>query len=99
MGFKARILSFNKIQSRVVTGLLIGHNTPRRHFHLFGLSDSPLRRRCGAEDETSAHILCEGEALASLRLVYLGSSVLEPEDIMFISLKAIWVFGKATGLP
>jgi hypothetical protein len=30
-----------------------------------GLSDSPLCR-CGAEDETSAHILGECEALASL---------------------------------
>jgi len=34
-----------------------------------GLSDSPFCRRCGAEDETSAHILCECEALVSLRRV------------------------------
>jgi len=38
-----------------------------------GLSDSPLCRMCGAEDETSAHIRCECEALTSLRLAYLGS--------------------------
>jgi len=31
--------------------------------------DSPLCRRCGAEDETSAHILCECEVLTSLRHV------------------------------
>ena len=30
--------------------------------------------------ETSAHILCECEALALLRLAYLGSFFLEPED-------------------
>jgi len=64
-----------------------------------GLSDNPLCRRCGAEDETSADILCECEALASLRHVYLGSSFLEPEDIKCISLGAIWNFSKATGLP
>jgi len=46
-----------------------------------GVSESPLCKRCGAEDETSAHILCECEALASLRHVYLGSFFLEPEDI------------------
>ena len=63
------------------------------------LSDSPLCRRCGAEEETSAHILCEREALASLRHVYLGSFFLEPEDIKSISLEAIWNFSKATGLP
>jgi hypothetical protein len=30
-----------------------------------GVTNSPLRRRCGVQDETSAHILCECEALAS----------------------------------
>jgi hypothetical protein len=64
-----------------------------------GLTDSPLCRRCGAEDETSAHILCECEALASLTHVYLGSFFLDPEDIKNINLGAIWNFSKATGLP
>jgi len=64
-----------------------------------GLADSPLYRRCGAEDETSAHILCECEALASLRHVYLSSFFLEPEDIKRINLGVIWKFSKATGLP
>ena len=94
-----RLLSFNRTQSRVVTGLLSGHNTLRRHLHLMGLSDSPLCRRCGAEDETSAHLLCECEALASLRHAYLVSSFLEPEDIKDISLGTIWNFSKVTGLP
>jgi hypothetical protein len=79
LGAKARVRSFNRTQSRPVTGLLTGHNTLRRHLHLIGLSDSPMCR-CGAEDETSAHILCECEALASLRHAYLGS-FLDPEDV------------------
>jgi hypothetical protein len=64
-----------------------------------GLSNSPLCRRCGSENETSAHILCECEALASLRHVYLGSVFLEPEDIKSIRLGAIWNFSKVTGFP
>jgi len=48
----------------VVTGLLTGYNTPR-HLHLIGLTNSPLCRRCGAEEETSVHILHECEALPS----------------------------------
>ena len=80
LGAKARILSFNRIQSRAATGLLTEHNALRRHFHLLGLSDSPLCRRCGEEDETSAHFLCECEPLASLRHVHLGFFFLEPED-------------------
>jgi hypothetical protein len=99
LGTKARLLSFNRIQSRAVTGFLTGHNTLRRHLHLMGLTDSPFCRKCGAEDETSAHILCRCEALASLRYAYLGSFFLEPENIKNVSLGAIRNFGKVTGLP
>jgi hypothetical protein len=84
---------------RVVTGFLTGHNTLRRHLFLLELANSPLCRGCGVKEETSAHVLCECEAWASLRHVYLGSFFMEPEDITNIGLGAIWSFGKATGLP
>ena len=58
-----------------------------------GLSASPLCRGCGAEDETSAHIFCECEALASLIHACLGL-FLDPEDVKIISLGAIWNFSK-----
>jgi len=57
LGAKARFLSLNRAQSRAVTGFLTGRNRLRRHLHLLGLLDSPLCRRCGAEEETSAHIV------------------------------------------
>jgi hypothetical protein len=98
-GAKARFLFFNRIQSRVVTGLLTEHNTLRRHLHFMALSNSPLCRRCGVEDETLTHILCECEALASLNHAYLGPFFFCPEDITSISLGAIWNFSKVTGLP
>jgi len=98
-GCLGRSLSFNRTQSRAFTGLLTGLNTLRRHLHLIGLSDSPLCRRYGAEDEISVHILCECEALATLRHVYLGSFFLEPEDVKSIILGANWNFSNATGLP
>jgi hypothetical protein len=97
-GHQGRLLSFNKMQPRVVTGLLTGHNTLRRHLHLMGLIDSPLCRKCGAENETTAYVLCWCEALASLRHAYLGS-FLVPDSIKNKILGAIWNFGKATGLP
>jgi len=81
-----------------VIGLLTGHNTLKRHLHRMELSDSPLCRRCGAEEETTAHILSEREALASLRHAHLGPFFLEPEDIRSISLEAIRNFSKVTGL-
>ena len=52
--WKAIILSFNRDQSRAVTGLLMSHNTLRRHIHLLGLLDSPLCSRRGVEEETSS---------------------------------------------
>jgi len=39
------LLSFHRTQSRVMIGLLTGHNTLRRHFYLMGLTNSPLCRR------------------------------------------------------
>ena len=53
----------------------------------------------GVREETSAHILCECEALASLRHAHLGSFFLEPEDIRITGLGAIWTYSRATGLP
>ena len=50
------------------------------------------------KEETSAHILCECVALASLRHVYLGYHFLDPEDIKSTSLGAISNLSKVTGL-
>ena len=53
---------------------------------------------CGAEEETSVHVVCECEALDSLRCAYLGSFFLDPEDIKKLKIEAIWNFSKGTGL-
>jgi hypothetical protein len=94
----ARLLSFNRTQIRVVIGLLTGHNTLRRHLHIMGLCSDPICRKCGAEEETSVHILCECEVLASLSHAYLGSLFLDPEDIRELGMGAIWNFAKGTEL-
>jgi len=73
LSVKTRLLSFNRTQSRVVTGLFTGHNNLRKYIYLIRLTNSPLCRRCGTEEETSELILCECKALASLRHTYLGS--------------------------
>ena len=65
-----RFESFNRTPSRVVSGLLTGHNTLRRYFYVMGLINSALCRRCGVEE----HVVCEREALPSLRHSFsLGS--------------------------
>ena len=54
---RVQLLSFNRTQSRVVIGLLSGHNTFRRHLYVMGLSNNLICRRCGIEEETSVDIL------------------------------------------
>jgi len=66
LGTRAKFMTFNRIESRAVIGLLTGHKTLQRHLYLLGLHDSPLCRKCGAGEETSAHISCECESLATL---------------------------------
>jgi len=50
------------------------------------------------EKETSVHILCECEALASLRHTHVGFFFMDPEDIRKLSIGAIWNFANGTGL-
>jgi hypothetical protein len=95
---KARLLAFNTTQSRVVVGLPTGHNTLIRQLYIMWLSNNPTCKKCGTEKKTSVHVLCECEALASLRHSYLGSICLDPEDIRKLSIGAIWNFAEGTGL-
>jgi len=63
-----------------------------------GLSNNPTCRKCDTEAETSVHILCEREALASLRHAHLDSFFLDPEDVRVLGTGANWNFAKVTGL-
>jgi hypothetical protein len=45
---KTRLMSFNETQTRVINGLLTGHNTRRRYLHSMGLTNNRLWGRCGA---------------------------------------------------
>jgi hypothetical protein len=94
----ARLLSFNRTQSRVVVGVLTGHNTLSRHLYVMGLSNNTICRKCGTEEETSVHVLCRCEALASLRHAHQGSFFLDPDGIKALGIGAIWSFGKGTGV-
>jgi len=89
--------SINMTKSRVVIGLLTGHITLRRHLYIMGLYNNPTCRKCGNEEETSVHILCECEVLASLRHTYLGSFFMDPDNTRVPGMGAIWNFAKGTG--
>jgi hypothetical protein len=63
-----------------------------------GLSDNPICKKFGTEEENSVHVLCACEAVALLRHSYLGSFLLDPEDIRKLNIQAIWKFTKGTRL-
>jgi hypothetical protein len=90
-------LSFDRTQSRVMTDILTGHNTLRKHLRLMGLTSCLLCWRCGVEDETSTHTVCECESLSSLSIAYLGSFSEDREDIKNLTLEDIWNFTKKQG--
>jgi len=83
---KARLLSFNRTQSRVVIGLLTGHNSLRRRLYLMGLSSNSTCKKSGTEEETSVYVPSECEDLTSLRHAYLGSFFMDPEDVTNLSI-------------
>jgi len=62
------------------------------------LGNNPTCRKCGTEEETSVHILCDCKALVSPRYTHLGSFFLDPEDIRKLSVGGIWKFSKVKGL-
>jgi hypothetical protein len=63
-----------------------------------GLSSNHTYRKSGTEEETWVQVLCECEALTSLRCAHFGSFSLDPEDVTNLSTGAIWNFGKGEGL-
>jgi hypothetical protein len=62
------------------------------YLHIWVLLSDPeniANLSSGTEEETSVHMLCEFEALASLRHVYLGSFLMDSKDVTNLSMGAI----------
>ena len=62
----AECAAYNTQEYPDVISLITGHNALRRHLYVMRLSNNPICRKCGTEEETSVHVLCECEAVASL---------------------------------
>ena len=90
---KNRILSFDRTQFRTVTDLLTGHNNLRRHFCITGQINSLLCRRCGAQEETSGHVLSVKPWLHADTQIW--APFLDTEEVINLNL---WDSRKGTGL-
>ncbi|XP_050521071.1 uncharacterized protein LOC126894245 isoform X2 [Daktulosphaira vitifoliae] len=90
--------SMTRHQISTLTGLLTGHGHLFKHLNAMGVSESPLCRKCGVEEKDSFHIMCECEALSTLRSNYLNKPFPEKEDIKNLKPREILNFARKTGL-
>jgi hypothetical protein len=92
------LLSLNRDQLRILTGLFTGHCHLKGHLFKLGLVDSPKCDRCKQAFETASHVLGDYEALAALRFRYPGYHFMKPGDFKDISVSRILHFVQSVGL-
>jgi hypothetical protein len=92
------LVNLSRNQLRIMTGLLIGHCHLKGHLFNLGLVNSLEYDRCKQASETASHILCDREALATLRFRHLGYHFIKPGDFEDISVNKILHFVQGAGL-
>jgi hypothetical protein len=92
------LLNLSRNQLRIMTGLLTGHCHLKGHLFQLGLVDSSECNRCKQTSETASHVLCDCEALATLRFRHLGCHFMKPGDFEGISVSKILHFVQGAGL-
>ncbi len=65
----------------MLVGFLTGHINLQHMLHKMRRAKIPSCRRCGAENETSVHILFESPVLEKVRMQTLGFTRMDPEQI------------------
>jgi hypothetical protein len=91
------LLSLSRNQLRIMTGLLTEHYHLKGHLFKLGLVNSPECDRCKQASETASHVLCDFEALATLRFRHL-SYFMKQGDFEDISVSKILHFVHGAGL-
>jgi hypothetical protein len=74
------LLNLSRNQLKIMTGLLTGHCHLKGHLFKLGLVNSPECNRCKQASETASHVVCDCEALATLRFRHLGHHFMKPGD-------------------
>jgi hypothetical protein len=77
---------------RIMMGLLTGHCHVRWHLFNLGLVGSPGCGRCIQAFEMVLHVLCDCEALATLRFRHLGQHFMKRDDFDDISVSSVLHF-------
>ena len=66
------LLEMSRVQLRMITNLVAGHNTLGSHMVRLGIANNDICRWCREAVEDSCHFLCECPALSNRRFNILG---------------------------
>jgi hypothetical protein len=80
-----KLLNLSRNQLRTLPRLLTGHRHLKGHLFNLGLVNRPKCDRCKQASETASHVLCDCEALTTLRFGHLGHHFMKPGDFEDIS--------------
>ncbi|KAJ8913990.1 hypothetical protein NQ315_008982 [Exocentrus adspersus] len=92
------LVSLNRANIKIITGLLTGHDRLNKHLNTIGLSPDSRCRLCGTSDEDSVHVLCHCPRVIVNRHKHFGAGYLAPEDIREIPVDKVLAFARSTGL-
>ncbi|KAJ8916814.1 hypothetical protein NQ315_005821 [Exocentrus adspersus] len=92
------LVSLNRANIKIITGLLTGHGRLNKHLNTIGLSPDSRCRLCGTSDEDSVHVLCHCPRVIVNRHKHFGAGYLAPEDIREIPVDKVLAFARSTGL-
>jgi hypothetical protein len=91
------LLNLSRNQPRM-TGLLTGHCHLNGCLFKLGLVNSPECNRYKQASETASRVLCDCEALATLRFWFLGRHFMKPGDFEDISVSKVLHLAHGAGL-
>jgi ribonuclease HI len=89
------LLNLRRELLRTVISFLTGHGPFKVHLAKIGVGPTDVLCKCGLEDETARHLICECPLYWFDRGEWFGRYVVSPQDIRESSLKTIVGFVKA----
>jgi hypothetical protein len=92
------LLSLNRNQLRIMTGLLRGHCHLKGDLFKLALVNSPECDRWKQVTEMASYVLCDPETLAAKRFRHLGRYFTKPIDFEDISISRTLHFVQGIGL-
>jgi ribonuclease HI len=94
----AKVMSnLSRKDARLACGLVTGHWHVNEHLFRMGLSQTPICRGCGVDNESIFHIVANCPALNRLRQTHMGQAFLTENDCRDVPLRDMLRFAKATG--